>query len=317
MPPKKGVRKILLTGGAGFIGSHVADVYIQAGFDVVIVDNLSTGSLKNIPSKAEFYQVDVCDLEKLEKIFKEESPNLVNHHAAQIDVRTSVLNPQADATINIIGGIHLLELSRKYGASKFIYAGTGGALYGEVKNKNPKENSDIKPLSPYGVSKYCLEHYIQLYSRLHGLNYTILRYANVYGPRQNPLGEAGVVAILVNAMSSNKAPIIYGNGEQLRDYVFAPDVADANLAALESGNGEVINIGTAKPTSVNQLFELIKKETGFTGKPKYEPARAGEIHKSCLDVDRAKEKLGWSAKTSLQEGIRKTIQWQSSRRWDT
>ena len=341
-------QKILITGGAGFIASNIADLYIEEGHEVVIVDNLSTGERTNIPKKAVFYQEDICNLEKLEAIFKKEKPSLVNHHAAQIDVRTSISNPQKDAQINIIGAINLLELARKYAVSKLIYAGTGGALYGELKNsvvenagdsragcegplfgethpkrlagpafsttsfkgELPDETSSVNPLSHYGVSKYCGEHYFRLYAVLYNLNVTIFRYANIYGPRQNPMGEAGVIAIFINRLLSGKIPTIFGEGEQARDFTYVGDVARANLMALDKGTGTTINIGTGEMTTINKLFEILKKETGFKGDVKHAPGRMGEIIKSGLDVTSSKKILGWSANISLAEGLKKTIAWQ-------
>lgn len=301
--------KILVTGGAGFIGSNIADACIREGHEVVIVDNLSTGSEKNVPKEAVFYKTDICDCEALEKIFKKESPEVVNHHAAQIDVRASVVHPQKDAEINIIGIINLLEMARTYGVSRVVYAGTGGALYGEMQGPPPDEKTPVFPLSHYGVSKYCGEHYCSLYSRLYNLNTVQFRYANVYGPRQNLLGEAGVVAIFTNALLSGKIPTIYGDGTQVRDFIHVEDVATANLLALSKGEGATINIGTGKRTSINELFELFKKETGFEGEAKKAPPRAGEILQSGLDIRHAKEVLDWSPKVSLREGLKKTLTW--------
>ncbi|MDZ4224589.1 MAG: NAD-dependent epimerase/dehydratase family protein [bacterium] len=305
--------QILVTGGAGFIGSNIVDAYLDAGHEVVIVDNLSTGHRANLPKKAKFYEADICDLKTLEKIFKEESFDIVSHHAAQIDVRASVEKPQEDAQINIIGGINLLEMCRKYKIKKIIYAGTGGALYGEMENGKPSdEKSPVLSLSHYGTSKYALELYIQLYARLYGLDFTIFRYANVYGPRQNPKGEAGVVAIFINAMLEGKTPFIYGDGNQLRDYVYVKDVAQANLLALTGGKNETINIGSGKTTSVNQLFDLLKKDIGFIGMPEHKPQRPGEIYKSSLNVDYAKKVLDWSPQSTMEQALKETIVWQKA-----
>ncbi|MDO8526353.1 MAG: NAD-dependent epimerase/dehydratase family protein [Deltaproteobacteria bacterium] len=302
--------KILITGGAGFIGSNVAEAYLNAGHKVVIVDNLSTGKRENVPAKARFYQADICDASALEKIFDEEKVEIVNHLAAQADVRISVSNPGQDARVNIIGGLNLLELCQKRQVSKIIYSGTGGALYGETLQNSPTEDFSVDPFSHYGVSKYALELYIRLYAHLYKLNYTILRYANVYGPRQNPFGEAGVVAIYIHSMLENKSPLIFGDGKQLRDYVYVGDVAQANLKALDCPPDKTINIGSGVTTSVNTLFEILKKETGFKGQPQYEPKRAGEIQKSSLDASLAKKILGWKPTVSIKEGLQKTLAWQ-------
>ncbi len=304
--------QILVTGGAGFIGSNVVNAYLKKGHRVVIVDNLSTGKLKNIPKKAKFYKADICDFKTLEKIFKKEKFNIVNHHAAQIDVRASLARPQWDAKINILGGMNLLELCHKYRVKKFIYGSTGGALYGEMGKNPPDENSLIRSLSPYGVSKYCLERYLLLYQTLYGLPFTVLRYSNVYGPRQNPLGEGGVIAIFIHSFLTGKTPTIFGNGKQLRDFVFVEDVAKANLLALHRAPNKAINIGCGKTTSILQLFDILKEKFCSDIKPKWKPARRGEILKSGLHIDTAKRVLRWYPSHTLKEGLTKTIFWQKS-----
>ncbi len=301
--------KILITGGAGFIGSHAAQAYCDEGFQVVVVDNLNSGKEENIPSQAKFYRADITDAAAIEKIFQKEKPEAVNHHAAQIDVRESVANPEKDAQINILGGIVLLELSRKYGVQKWIYASTGGALYGEVPNQPAKESAAVEPLSPYGASKYCLEKYIALYGKLHGLNYTILRYANVYGPRQIPKAEGGVVAVFIDTLLQNKAPVIFGDGDQKRDFVYVEDAAKANLLAFQRADHQIINIGTGQATGIQALFNLLKKELKYQGYPKFAPKRPGEIYRSVLDPERAKKVLRWEAAHSLSAGLQKTIRW--------
>lgn len=315
MANKKKGQKVLLTGGAGFIGSNVADHYLKQGLEVVIADNLSTGFERNLPPQALFYKADICDQKVLSEIFKRESPDFVNHHAAQIDVRASISNPQKDAEINILGMINLLECARQNKIAKFIYGSTGGALYGEAPAEGggtaPAENSLAQPLSHYGVSKYCGEQYLKLYAHLYGIPFTILRYGNVYGPRQNPKGEAGVTAIFIRAMLGNKPIVIYGNGEQSRDYCFVGDVAQANYLALEKGTGRIINIGAGESTSVNELFQFLKELTGYKQKAQYKPKRSGELQHSRLDVTFSKTVLGWQAGTSLKEGFQKTIAWQT------
>lgn len=312
MPKDNSKQKILLTGGAGFIGSHVAECYLNEGWEVVIVDDLSTGKEKNIPAGALFYKADICDASAMEKIFRKEKPAVVNHHAAQIDVRFSVAHPEEDARKNILGGLGLLELSRKYGVQKWIYASSGGALYGEVPNEPARENTLIQPLSPYGTSKYCLEKYIELYFQLYQLNTTILRYANVYGPRQIPKAEGGVVARFVDRMSQKERPTIFGDGNQERDFVYVEDIARANVLALPQGERErpsIINIGTGKTTTINTLFQLLKKELNFQENPIFGPKRPGEIFRSVLDGNLAEKRLGWGPSISLNEGLRKTIHW--------
>lgn len=311
MANKKKGQKVLLTGGAGFIGSNVADHYLKQGLEAVIVDNLSTGFERNIPPQAAFYKADICDFKTLREIFKKEAPDFVNHHAAQIDVRTSLANPQKDAEINILGMINLLECAREFKAAKFIYGSTGGALYGEAKETAPTEDAAAHPLSHYGVSKYCGEHYLRLYAHLYGIPFTILRYGNVYGPRQNPKGEAGVTAIFIRAMLENRPIVIYGDGEQTRDYCFVEDVAAANFSALEKGTGRIINIGVGNSTSVNELFRLLKELTDYKQEARYQPKRSGELERSRLNVGLSKAILGWQAATSLKEGLKKTLRWQT------
>lgn len=302
--------KILVIGGAGFIGSHVAERYLKSGWEVAIVDNLFTGKKENIPSKAKFYPIDILDKKKLETVFKEENPSIINHHAAQIDIRTSLKDPGFDASVNVLGTIYLLELAVKYKLKKFIFASTGGALYGEAQQKPSVEEDPVYPFSHYAVSKFCAEQYIRLYSRLYGLSHTILRYGNVYGPRQNPQGEAGVNAIFIHALLSKQTPTIFGDGEQIRDYVYVEDVAEANVKAASGGDGETINIGTGETTTVNQLFSHLKEILRFEGNARFEPKRAGEIFCSRLSVKKAEKILGWKPSVSLGEGLKKTCLWQ-------
>lgn len=312
MGPPNTKHKILLTGGAGFIGSHVAQAYLEAGHPVVIVDNLSTGKKENIPPQAEFYQADIGDLAAMEEIFKKERPVVVNHHAAQIDVRFSVARPVADAKTNILDGIQLLELSKKRGVQKWIFASTGGALYGETPAVGAAEETAIRPVSPYGVSKFCLENYLEFYGRSYSLQYAILRYANVYGPRQIPEAEAGVVAIFTGCLMKGKIPTIYGDGRQQRDFVYVEDVAQANLKALNLAANSTVNIGSGKGTTVLELLLLLQKELKSDLSPKFASPRLGEIFRSVVDNSHAQKALGWRPQTSLAEGLKKTIAWQKA-----
>ncbi len=305
--------KILVTGGAGFIGSHVADVYIEAGNDVVIVDDLSTGRRENVNPRAQFYAIDIRSAQ-LEDVFAKEKPDVVNHHAAKASVRESMLKPMLYADVNILGSLNLLELARKYGAQKFIYISTGGAVYGEPEYLPADEGHPIHPLDPYGVSKASFEYYLPLYQAQYGTLYTVLRYANVYGPRQDPLGEAGVVAIFTGQMLSEEQAVINGSGEQERDFVYVGDVAKANLLALARGDGATYNIGTGVGTSINEIFAKLKTATSYKKQEVHGPAKAGEVFKVYLDVDKAQRELAWQPVVGLAEGLRLTVEYFRTRR---
>lgn len=300
--------KILLTGGAGFIGSHVADAYIAAGHDVAIIDDLSRGSEKNIPAQARFYRGDILDRDFVEKVFAGEKPDAVNHHAAQMDVRRGVQEPIFDASVNILGSINLLEVAIAHKVRRFVYISSAGAAYGEPKDMPVPEDYPINPITPYGISKHTVEHYLFTFSALYGLPYVVLRYGNVYGPRQSSKGEAGVFAIFCEQMLAGIRPVMYGDGSKLRDYVYIEDVAEANLLALERGTGEIFNIADGVPTSDYEIFAKVRDGLGIQGlEPEYVPKRAGEIDKICLDVSKAKELLGWVPRVSLEEGARRTV----------
>ena len=300
--------KILVTGGAGFIGSNVVDALVKDGHEVTVLDNLSTGKEENINPEVKFYNIDLLDMESLELVFREFKPDVVNHHAAQIDVRKSVEDPSFDAETNIIGSINLFECSINYGVRRIIFSSTGGALYGESENLPATEDTPIEPLSPYGVAKYCVENYLNYFKRLYSIERVILRYANVYGPRQDPLGEAGVVAIFTGKILKGEKPVIYGDGTQTRDYIYVEDIVKANVLALEGKEG-IYNIGTGKETSVNELVEIFSKVLGREIKSEYAPPRKGEASRISLDADMAKKELSFVPKYSLEEGIKKTIEW--------
>ncbi len=300
--------KILVTGGAGFIASHVTDRYLQLGHEVAVVDNLSTGFRENINKDAIFYEEDIRKFDAIDKIFKDFKPDIVNHHAAQMDVRKSVEDPVYDAECNILASLNLIIKAVEYNVKRFIYISTGGAVYGEPKELPVKETHPINPECQYGISKHTVEHYLYLYKLLYGLDYVVLRYPNVYGPRQNPMGEAGVVAIFCGKMLKNEQPVIFGDGEQLRDYVYIDDVVEANVLALNKGSG-IYNIGSGIGSSVNFIYRILADELGYKNKPVYDRPRKGEIYKIYLNADLAKKELGWSYKVKFEEGLRRTARW--------
>lgn len=299
--------KILVTGGAGFIASQIADAFINEGHQVVVLDDLSTGFEKNINSKAKFVKANICD-KSLDKLFAEDKFDVVNHHAAQMDVRRSVKDPEFDATTNILGTINLLQNCVKFGVKKFMFASTGGAVYGEQDYFPADEKHNQQPKSPYGISKLAVEKYLYFYNSEHKLNYTILRYANIYGPRQNPFGEAGVVAIFSTKLLKGEQPIINGHGKQTRDYVFVGDVVNANVLALNDEASDVYNIGTGIETDVNQLFNYINDITKAGKEEKHGPAAAGEQLRSVITSDKLFNKFGWRPSTKLEDGLKATVE---------
>ncbi len=298
--------KILVTGGAGFIGSHIVDGFISQGHDVVVVDNLTTGQLENLNPKAKFYLMDIRAAE-LTKLFELEKPDAVCHQAAQMDVRKSVADPLYDADVNIKGTLNILQNCVNYGAKKVLFASTGGAIYGEQETFPCDEIHPTRPVSPYGVAKQTVERYLHFYQVQYGLPYTILRYANIYGPRQNPKGEAGVIAIFADRLLKGKQPIINGDGKQTRDYTYVGDVAAANLKSLERKEVEVFNVGTSKETDVNELFRMMNELTGGKAKEVHGPAAPGEQRRSVISYQKAKERLSWEPKTDLKTGLAETV----------
>jgi UDP-glucose 4-epimerase len=302
--------KILVTGGAGFIGSNVVDAFIDAGHEVAIVDNLTTGKEENLNPRAKFYEIDIRNKEKLTQAISEFSPEIINHHAAQIDVRKSVSDPAYNAEVNEIGTLNLLDAAVKAKAKKIVFSSTGGAIYGEVTKKSgADENHPQEPISPYAITKRAVEMYLYSYKVNHGLNSTVLRYGNVYGPRQDPLGEAGVIAIFCGKMLRGEQPTIFGDGDQLRDYIYVGDVAEINLLALEKGHNQTYNVGTGKGISVNELFSHLKDLMKFEKEAIYAPPRTGELFRSVLNCRKIKKELGWKAKTGIKKGLKLTLKW--------
>jgi UDP-glucose 4-epimerase len=299
--------KILVTGGAGFIASHIADAFINNGHEVFVLDNLLTGFERNINPKAKFIKADICDKE-ISELFKKEKFDVVNHHAAQMDVRRSVADPAFDANTNILGTINLLQNCVKTGVKKFMFASTGGAVYGEQSYFPADEKHPTSPLSPYGISKLTVEKYLFFYNAQYKLRYSILRYANIYGPRQNSAGEAGVVAIFSNKLLKKEQPIINGTGLQTRDYVFVGDVVKANVLALGDENNDIYNVGTAKETNVNDMYTLLNNIIGNGQKEKHGPAAPGEQMRSVITSDKLYKKFGWKPSTTLKEGLQKTVE---------
>ena len=297
---------VLVTGGAGFIGSHVVGALLNRGDQVTVVDNLSTGNRANLDPAVPLIEMDLRS-DELARAFQQVRPEAVFHLAAQASVAVSVDTPKLDAEVNILGTINLLEQCRSTGVRHVVYSSTGGALYGEPQRLPCTEDHPVNPVSPYGASKYAGEQYVKLFGRLHGLDYTILRYANVYGPRQDPYGEAGVVAIFAQRMLKGAELFIFGDGEQERDFVYVEDAARANLLALERGSGQSLNIGCGIGITVNEIFRRLRELTGYRKEAAYEAPRPGDIYRISLDASKARQELGWEPTVSLEEGLRRTV----------
>jgi len=303
-----GGMKVLVTGGAGFIGSHLVDRLVQEGHEVIIVDNLVTGKRRNINRAARFYKLDVQSW-RLERVFRNERPNVVMHLAAQMDVRKSVEDPMFDAQVNILGTLNVLQQAIKHGVRKVVFSSSGGAIYGEQETYPAPESHVTKPMSPYGLSKLCGEQYLSYYQRTSGIQVVSLRYANVYGPRQDPEGEAGVVAIFIQKMLNNEQAVINGNGRQTRDFVFVEDVVEANLAVMGQDTQGTYNVGTGVETSINDLFRILIQHTGSTCKEVHGPAKKGEQARSVIDSTRLRHELSWDPKADLSDGLKKTVEY--------
>ncbi len=299
--------KILVTGGAGFIGSHIVDAYINEGHAVVVVDDLSSGRQENLHPKAVFYRLDIRD-PKIEQVFRDHAIDVVNHHAAQMDVRRSVADPLFDAGVNVIGGLNLFEGARKHGVGKYIFSSTGGAIYGEQDYFPADEEHPTRPLSPYGISKLCTEKYLFFYRETYGTQFVVLRYANVYGPRQNPHGEAGVVAIFAAKLLKGEQPLINGDGKQTRDYTYVGDVVRANVLALRAKSSDTFNVGTGVETDVNVLFRKLADVLNPSAPENHGPAKPGEQKRSVISFKKIQRELGWSPTIPLEEGLRLTAE---------
>ncbi|MFO7946090.1 MAG: NAD-dependent epimerase/dehydratase family protein [Armatimonadota bacterium] len=300
--------RIVVTGGAGFIGSQIAAAYLQDGHTVAVVDDFSSGREQNVPAGAEFARIDITDREAISGFWREFQPHIVNHHAAQINVRKSVQNPVFDARINILGSLNVIKSSIDTGIKKIIYASTGGAIYGDAERLPASENYPARPLSCYGLSKHAVEDYLATFERLEGLDYTVLRYANVYGPRQRSDGEAGVVAIFAGQMFSGVRPTIFGNGTKTRDYVYVGDVVAANRLVVDRGDG-VYNIGTGVQTTDQEVFDAVAEAVGYDEEPIYTDERPGEVHHIALDISRAEKDIGWQPTVDFRDGVKRTIRY--------
>ena len=305
--------KILLTGGAGFIGAHLAEAYVEAGHEVTVVDDLSSGHRENVPGGVRFEELDIRSPEAA-ALVEEVAPELINHHAAQMNVRLSVEDPLFDADVNVRGLVNIVEAGRRAGTRRVVFSSSGGTVYGEPEQLPCVEDlTPTRPVCPYGVSKLSGEQYLHYYHHVHGMGYVALRYANVYGPRQDPHGEAGVVAIFSEKLLVGADCVIFGDGLQTRDYVFVGDVVRANLACLETGYSGPINVGTGRETDVNELYARIKEKVGGSGEAVHGPAKEGEVRRNVVDAARAEEVLGWRAATDFSDGLGATVDFFRSR----
>jgi UDP-glucose 4-epimerase len=306
--------KVVVTGGAGFIGSNIVDTLLEMGMVPIVIDDLSTGKAENVNPDAIMYEQDTRDVKGLEKIFSEHKPDYVLHLAAQISVSRSVREPLYDEDVNVKGTLNILEMCHKYDVKKIVFTSSGGVMYGENPPFPTPESVCPDPVSPYGISKLAGEKYVKFYGLEKGLRYTILRYGNVYGPRQSPDGEAGVIAIFAKKMLNKEPVTINGDGEYIRDYVYVKDVVNANILALENGDGEIFNIGTGTGKSVNDVFRSLREHIYYADDPIYGPPRPGDLRKSVLDNSHAKEVLKWKPKYSFSDGLRETVRFFESGR---
>ena len=309
--------RILITGGAGFIGSHIAAAYVRDGHEVAVLDNFRTGSKRNLPAAAALFAGDISQAADVATVFQRFQPEVVCHYAAQLDVRHSLEDPAHDAATNILGGLNVLLQAAQGGVRRFIFASSGGAIYGNTARLPADEETPARPLSPYGLTKWTFESYLHIWRQVHGIVPVILRYANVYGPRQNAEGEAGVIAIFSRRLLRGKPCVIYGDGCSTRDYVYVGDVVRANQLALTLQDGGTFNIGTGQQTTIRTVFDTVRVaadrilggEVEGPRQPDYAPGRAGEVYRSALDNQRAREILGWTPQTSFEEGVAQTVEW--------
>ena len=309
--------RILITGGAGFIGSHIAAAYVRDGHEVAVLDNFRTGSKRNLPAAATLFVGDISQAADVAAAFQQFQPEVVSHYAAQLDVRHSLEDPAHDAATNILGGLNVLLQAARGGVRRFIFASSGGAIYGDTERLPADEETPARPLSPYGLTKWTFESYLHIWQQVHGIVPVILRYANVYGPRQNAEGEAGVIAIFSRRLLRGKPCVIYGDGCSTRDYVYVGDVVRANQLALTLEGGGTFNIGTGRQTTIRTVFETVRGaadrilggDVEGPRQPEYAPIRAGEVYRSALDNRRASEVLGWTPQTSFDEGVAQTVEW--------
>jgi UDP-glucose 4-epimerase len=304
--------RVLVTGGAGFIGSHVVDGLRAAGHEVAVLDNLSTGDRANLAEGVPLFEVDIRDPE-VERVFRDFRPEVVDHHAAQANVPASVADPVYDASVNVLGGLNLLRAAAATGVRKVVYVSSGGAMYGEPDSIPVPEEAPVRPLSPYGASKQALEAWLGVFQRTFGLDFSVLRYGNIYGPRQGIREEGAVVAVFATRMAAGQPVTIDGSGQQTRDFVYVGDCVTANLAALERGSGGAYNIGTGQETSVRQIFEGMARVAGYTGEPQLGPPRTGDVMRIALDPSRAARDLGWQAEMALEDGLRRTYEFFAAR----
>jgi len=301
--------KILVTGGAGFIGSHIVDSHIEMGYEVIVLDNLSTGKKKNLNPDATFYELDIRD-DDAAQVILDEKPDVISHQAAQVQVTISQKQPALDVDINITGSIKMLEAARKASVGKFIFASTGGAIYGDPNPSQLPADEELipAPISNYGAAKLSVEKYLHVYADMYGLNYVSLRYSNVFGPRQDPYGEAGVTAIFALKMLADEEVLMFGDGTETRDYTYISDIVEANVLALEKGDREIFCVGRSIEVTVPEIFDRISAIIGYKKEPVRKPLRPGEVHRIYLDNSKAKRVLGWEPKVKFEEGLERTVE---------